>query len=151
MRRVLVEAAHAAAHTKNTYLSAQYHRLAARLGKKKALIAVAHSILVISCYVLTREEDYQELGGNSFDAAIGKRWRNDWCVGWSNWATGSPWNQTALPLDPHTTLKCVWGSWQSCPRLFSEERSSHDTKRLKRIRLPLFFLRIVAYLLPYTL
>lgn len=67
VRRVLVEAAHAAAHTKNTYLSAQYHRLAARLGKKKALIAVAHSILVISCYVLTREEDDQELGGNSFD------------------------------------------------------------------------------------
>ena len=67
LRRVLVEAAHAAAHSKNTYLSAQYHRLARRLGKKKALIAVAHSILVIIYHVLTEDVDYQELGGNYFD------------------------------------------------------------------------------------
>jgi transposase len=67
LRRVLVEAAHAAAHTKHTYLSAQYHRLARRLGKKKALIAVAHSILVIIYHVLTEDVDYQELGGNYFD------------------------------------------------------------------------------------
>lgn len=67
LRRVLVEAAQAAAHTKNTYLSAQYHRLARRLGKKKAVIAVAHSILVIIYHVLTQDTDYQELGGNYFD------------------------------------------------------------------------------------
>lgn len=67
LRRVLVEAAHAAAHTKHTYLSAQYHRLARRLGKKKALIAVAHSILVIIYHVLTEDVDYRELGGNYFD------------------------------------------------------------------------------------
>jgi transposase len=67
VRRVLVEAAHAAAHTKHTYLSAQYHRLARRLGKKKALIAVAHSLLVIVYHVLTEDQDYQELGGNYFD------------------------------------------------------------------------------------
>ncbi len=67
VRRVLVEAAHAAARTKNTYLSAQYHRLAARRGKKKALIAVAHSLLVIVYHVLTEDQDYQELGGNYFD------------------------------------------------------------------------------------
>jgi transposase len=67
LRRVLVEAAHAAAHTKHTYLSAQYHRLARRLGKKKALIAVAHSLLVIIYQVLTEDVDYQELGGNYFD------------------------------------------------------------------------------------
>jgi transposase len=67
VRRVLVEAAHAAAHTKHTYLSAQYHRLARRLGKKKALIAVAHSLLVIVYHVLTEDHDYQELGGNYFD------------------------------------------------------------------------------------
>jgi transposase len=67
VRRVLVEAAHAAAHTKNTYLSAQYRRLAARLGKKKALIAVAHSLLVIVYHRLTEDQGYQELGGNYFD------------------------------------------------------------------------------------
>src|SRR5436305_7164883 len=47
LRKLLVEAAHAAAHTKNTYLSAQYHRLAGRRGKNKAMIAVGHSILII--------------------------------------------------------------------------------------------------------
>ena len=67
LRRVLVEAAHAAAHTKHTYLSAQYHRLARRLGKKKALIAVAHSILVIIYHVLTEDVDFYELGGNYYD------------------------------------------------------------------------------------
>ncbi|MDP2954769.1 MAG: IS110 family transposase, partial [Chloroflexota bacterium] len=47
LRSALVEAAWAAARTHNTYLSAQYHRLAARRGAKRAIVAVAHSILVI--------------------------------------------------------------------------------------------------------
>jgi transposase len=63
----LVQAAHAAARTKGNYLSAQYHRLAARRGKKKALIAVAHSILVIAYHLIKRNEPYKELGGNYFD------------------------------------------------------------------------------------
>jgi transposase len=67
LRQVLVEAAHGASHTKNSYLSAQYRRLAARRGRKKALIAVGHSILVMAYYVLTRKETYQDLGGNYFD------------------------------------------------------------------------------------
>jgi transposase len=66
-RQFLVEAAHAAALTSNTYLSAQYHRLAGRRGKKKAMIAVAHSILVIIYHLLDRQVSYQELGGNFFD------------------------------------------------------------------------------------
>lgn len=52
LRKLLVEAAHAAAHTKNTYLCAQYHRLAGRRGKKKATIAVGHSILIIVYHIL---------------------------------------------------------------------------------------------------
>ena len=52
----LTQAAHAATHTKNTYLSAQYHRLAGRRGKKRALKAVAHSILVISYYMIQRHD-----------------------------------------------------------------------------------------------
>jgi transposase len=67
LRKILVEAAHAAAHTKNTYLSAQYRRLAARCGAKKAMIAVGHSILVIIYHVLRDKEGYKELGGNYFD------------------------------------------------------------------------------------
>jgi hypothetical protein len=57
---VLIEVAHAAARTKNTYLSAQYHRLAGRRGKKKATIAVGHSILVIIYHLLRDQQTYQE-------------------------------------------------------------------------------------------
>jgi transposase len=67
LRTALVEAAHAAARSKNTYLSAQYHRLAIRRGAKKAAVAVGHSLLVIIYHVLTEEKDYEELGGNYFD------------------------------------------------------------------------------------
>jgi transposase len=67
LRKILVEAAHAAAHTKNTYLAAQYRRLAARGGPKKAMVAVGHSILVIIYHVLRDQKAYSELGGNYFD------------------------------------------------------------------------------------
>lgn len=67
LRQVLTEAAHGAAATKQTYLGALYRRLAARRGKKKALVAVGHAILVIVYYVLKRKEPYQELGVNYFD------------------------------------------------------------------------------------
>ncbi|GAC1361072.1 MAG: IS110 family transposase [Ktedonobacteraceae bacterium] len=67
LRSLLVEAAHAASHSKNTYLSAQYRRLAARCGAKKAAVAVGHTILIIIYHVLQEREGYQELGGNYFD------------------------------------------------------------------------------------
>lgn len=67
LRRLLTEVAHAAAHTKNTYLSALYHRLKARRGAKKATIAVGHAILVMIYHLLDRHVTYQELGGNYFD------------------------------------------------------------------------------------
>jgi transposase len=67
LRVLLAEAAHAAAHTKNTYLSAQYHRLAARRGKKKAVVAVGPTILVIIYHMLQEHQPYAELGGNYFD------------------------------------------------------------------------------------
>jgi len=67
LKRVLIEAAHAAVKVKDTYLAAQYHRLAGRRGKKRAIVAVAHSILVIAYHLIKRDQDYQELGGNYFD------------------------------------------------------------------------------------
>ena len=67
LRAALNQAAHGAAHTKNTYLTAQYQRLAARRGKKKAIVAVMHSILVISYHLIQRNEPYSELGGDYFD------------------------------------------------------------------------------------
>lgn len=62
----LVQAAWAAVRTKDTYLSAQFWNLARRIGKKKAIIAVAHSILVIAYHVLHDQVDYQDLGGDYF-------------------------------------------------------------------------------------
>lgn len=67
LRTALIQAAWSASHTKNTYLSAQYHRLARRLGKKKALVAVGHSILVIVYHVLKERKSYEDLGGDYFD------------------------------------------------------------------------------------
>jgi transposase len=67
LRACLVQAAHAAARTKGTYLAAQYRRLAARRGRAKAAVAVAHSILRIAYHVLTQGTDYRDLGGNYFD------------------------------------------------------------------------------------
>jgi len=67
LRAALNQAAHGAAHTRNTYLSAQYRRLAARRGKKKAIVAVMHSILVISYHLIQRNEPYRDLGGDYFD------------------------------------------------------------------------------------
>lgn len=63
----LNQAAHAAAGTRDTYLSAQYRRLAARRGKKKAIVALEHTILVIAYHLIQRQEPYRELGGNYFD------------------------------------------------------------------------------------
>lgn len=67
LRRVLIQVAHAAAHTKKTYLAAQYRRIASRRGGKRAAMAVAHSILIMIYHLLNRDIPYQEVGGNFFD------------------------------------------------------------------------------------
>jgi transposase len=67
LRRALVEAAHGAARSKTKYFSGLYHRLAGRRGKKRALVAVAHSLLVTGFHMITRQEDYKDLGPNYFD------------------------------------------------------------------------------------
>jgi transposase len=66
LRVALVEAAHAAARTKNSYLAAQDARLRGRRGPKKAALAVAHSILVIAWHLLSRGEPYTDLGADYF-------------------------------------------------------------------------------------
>ncbi len=66
LRQALVEAAHGAARSKKTYLAARYHRLV-RKGRNKAFMAVGHDILVIAYYVLSRDEDYHDLGPNYYD------------------------------------------------------------------------------------
>lgn len=58
----MVEVAWAASRTKNTFYKARYHRLAARRGKKRAVVAVAHSILKSVYFVLKDQIPYKELG-----------------------------------------------------------------------------------------
>lgn len=63
----MVTAAWTAVRTKDSFLKARYHRLAARRGKKRAIVAVAHSMLVSAWHMLTYQQPYQELGGDYFD------------------------------------------------------------------------------------
>jgi transposase len=63
---VLDQCAWSAARSRDTYLAAQFWRLAGRIGKKKAAVAVSHSILVIAWHVLSRDQDYCDLGANYF-------------------------------------------------------------------------------------
>jgi transposase len=63
----LNQAAWAASRTKDTYLKARYHRLAARRGKKRAIVAIGRSILVSIWHMLSRHEPYQDLGADYYD------------------------------------------------------------------------------------
>lgn len=67
LRQTLVQAAWAASHTKQTYLATQYRRLAPRRGKKRALIALAHTMLTIVYHMLKEGTSYSELGADYFD------------------------------------------------------------------------------------
>ena len=67
LRTTLVQAAHAAARTRSTSLRAPYRRLAARRGKKRAILAVAHSMLVMAYDMIQRREPYREAGADFFD------------------------------------------------------------------------------------
>jgi transposase len=67
LKRLLVQVAWAAARSKGTYLAAQYRRLARRRGKKRALVAVGHTLLVIIYQVLKRGTTYAELGADFLD------------------------------------------------------------------------------------
>jgi transposase len=66
LRVALIEAANAAARGKGTYLASQYARLKGRRGHKKAIVAVAHSILVIAWHLLSTGQPYSDLGADWF-------------------------------------------------------------------------------------
>jgi transposase len=67
LRGALGEAAAAAAHTKNTYLSTRYRRLAARRGTKRATVAIGHDILIAAWYIIKDNVDYADLGADYYD------------------------------------------------------------------------------------
>jgi transposase len=76
VRGALTQAAWAATRTKNTYLASQFRRLTTRLGKKRALVAVGHSILVIAYHLLSKRASYEELGGDYFDRQNARHYQN---------------------------------------------------------------------------
>jgi transposase len=67
LRTLMVQCAWSAVRVKDSYLAALYHRLAARRGKKRAIIAVAHSMLASFYHMLSKQQPYQELGSDYFD------------------------------------------------------------------------------------
>jgi transposase len=67
LKTVLIQAAWAAVRTKNTYYRAQFFRLRARRGPKKAIVAVAASMLTAIYYILRDGAEYRELGGQYFE------------------------------------------------------------------------------------
>jgi transposase len=67
VKRAMCQAAWAASHTKNTYLSAFYRRMAIRKGAPKAVMALAHHMMVVVYQVLSRREEYVEFGGDYYD------------------------------------------------------------------------------------
>ncbi|HSH80659.1 MAG TPA: IS110 family transposase [Herpetosiphonaceae bacterium] len=67
LRSTLIQAAHAAVKVKDSYLAAFYHRLVARRGVKKAIVAVAHKLLILAYTLLRKRAPYQERGAAALD------------------------------------------------------------------------------------
>jgi len=75
LRSALTESAWAAGRTKNSYLGAMYRRMAARRGKKRALVAVGHALLVIFYHMLKSNAEYRDLGPDFFDKLKPEQYR----------------------------------------------------------------------------
>ncbi len=76
LRAVLAEVVWVISHTKDNYLSAQYHRLARRMGEKRAIVAVSHSLLTIIYQMLRTDQDYHDLGPHFFQTLDTTRQRD---------------------------------------------------------------------------
>jgi len=76
LRAVLAEVVWVISHTKDNYLSAQYHRLARRIGAKRAIVAVSHSLLTIIYHMLRTKQDYHDLGTHFFETLDTTRQRD---------------------------------------------------------------------------
>jgi transposase len=76
LRRALTQSAWGASHKKDCYLAAFFYRQAAKQGVRKAIVSLAHRILVIAFCLLRDGAEYQELGGDFFDQLNPVRTRN---------------------------------------------------------------------------
>ncbi len=72
LRATLGEIAWGAARTKNTYLSTQFKRIAKRRGKKKAIVAVGHTVLTTVYYIIKNRVSYHELGGDYYEKVLNR-------------------------------------------------------------------------------
>jgi transposase len=75
VRGALTQAAWAATRTKHTDLAAPFRRLTTRLGKRRALVAVGHSLLVMAGHWLSTHASSEELGSDDFDRSDAKACR----------------------------------------------------------------------------
>ena len=75
LRTALIEAALAATREKDCYFREKYYRLKARRGHKRAVVAVAHKLLVAIYHVLATQTPYQELGAGYLDRLEPERLR----------------------------------------------------------------------------
>ncbi len=64
---MIIQCAWAATRTKETYLKSKYNSLVGHRGKKRALVAVGHKILIAAYFIIKNKENYKELGGNFLD------------------------------------------------------------------------------------
>jgi hypothetical protein len=92
---MLVEAANSASRSKNTYLAAQFKRLATRRGHGRAAVAFAHSMLVSAYWMLVRDEPYQDLGPDWLASATTRRTHGAWSP--SSNASATPSSSTQPP------------------------------------------------------
>jgi transposase len=76
LRAVLSEVVWVISHTKDNYLSAQYHRLVRRIGTRRAIVAVSHSVLTIAYQMLRSGQDYHDLGPHFFETLDTTRQRD---------------------------------------------------------------------------
>jgi len=67
LKRILCQVGWAASHTRHTYFAALFRRIAAKRGKKRAVLAVGHALLVTIYAMLSKQQSYQELGADYFD------------------------------------------------------------------------------------
>nr|WP_258543853.1 transposase [Streptomyces ipomoeae] len=72
LKAALGQAAVSASRTKDTYLAARYRRIASRRGKKRALVALQHSILISDWHMFTHDAEYADLGGRYFIERTGR-------------------------------------------------------------------------------
>lgn len=67
LAEILVQGAWAATRKNDSWLRARYYRLARRIGRKRAIVAIAHSMLIAIWWMLTEDCDYQDLGADFYD------------------------------------------------------------------------------------